>query len=149
MFPEVDETLFEIDETSEEAAYEGKSFLFDFEKGEFVLRDGKLVPVTGVEALKIWIVKTLKTEKFRYKIYEKEDTDDEYGVLIEDLVVGNNFSQDFIESELKREITDALLKHPKIESISDFSTEREKTLLKISFTVDLVTEDSFNQEVSF
>ncbi|MEH6940771.1 DUF2634 domain-containing protein [Bacillus sp. JJ722] len=152
MFPEIDESMIPEENTEEtsKAAYYGKSFLFDFDKGEFVFENGKMVVVTGKEALKVWITKVLKTEKFRFKIYEKEEEKDtEYGVTIEDLVIGHNFSQAFIESELKREIEVALLRHPLIDFLSDFRFEREKSLLIIYFTVNIVDDESFNQEVSF
>lgn len=153
MFPEIDEnTTTPIDqEETDKAAYEGKSFLFDFDKGDFVYRNGKMVSVTGIEALKVWITKVLKTEKFKFKIYEKEEDEKEveFGVTIEDLIIGHNYSQAFIESELKREINIALLKHPKIDSLSDFVFERDKAHLIVSFTVNLVDEESFTKEVSF
>ncbi|MGD6845226.1 DUF2634 domain-containing protein [Bacillus infantis] len=132
-----------------ETSYSGKSFLFDFDKGDFVFRNGKLVPVEGKEALKVWINKVLKTEKFRFEIYEKEEREEEYGVIIEDLIIGHSFSLPFIESEQKREITVALLRHPMIDSLEDFRVEREKSLLRISFEVILADGDSLNQEVIY
>ena len=40
-----------------------KTYLFDFDKGDFVIRDGKLVECDGVDAIKVWIEKILRTEK--------------------------------------------------------------------------------------
>jgi hypothetical protein len=72
----------------------GKSFLFDFTSGEFVVRDGKLVECDGMDAIKTWIEKILRTEKDRFSIYH--DTD--YACYLEDLIVGSNFTAAFIES---------------------------------------------------
>ncbi|ABR48583.1 hypothetical protein Amet_2429 [Alkaliphilus metalliredigens QYMF] len=123
----------------------GKSFLFDFNKGEFVFKDGKLVPVEGIEALKVWIEKTLRTEKFRFKVYEGT----EYGVTVEDLIIGHNYPISFAESEVKREVSEALGTHPWIERLVDWGLEREKSILKISFRVILVNGNSFDQVVNY
>ena len=32
-----------------------KSYLFDFDSDDFVVRDGKLVECDGIDALKVWI----------------------------------------------------------------------------------------------
>ena len=37
-----------------------KSYLFDFDSGDFVVRDGKLVECDGIDAIKIWIEKILQ-----------------------------------------------------------------------------------------
>lgn len=124
----------------------GKSFLFDFNTRDFVLKDGRLVEVLGIEAVKIWIEKILRTEKYRYKVYEREDKN-EYGVVLEDLIVGNNFPKVFVESELKREITKALTKHPMIQSLTDWNTEKNNPKLNISFKVNLLDGNTFTQEV--
>ena len=46
-----------------------KEISIDFDTGEFVIQDGDLVILEGTEALKVWIWKTLKTERNRYLIY--------------------------------------------------------------------------------
>ena len=146
MLPEI--AQLQINRTdSDDLPYVGKSFLFDFENGDFILRDGRLVEVSGIEALKVWIEKVLRTEKYRYEIYEREDKK-EYGVVLEDLIVGNNFSYSFIEAELKREITEALTKNPLILSLSNWNIQKENPLVKISFKVNLKDESSFIQEVN-
>lgn len=148
MLPEITNLEF-INET-ETTTSMGKSFLFDFEKGDFVLKDGRLVNATEFEALKIWVEKVLKTEKFRFKIYQKTNVDDEYGVTIEDLIIGTNLPISFFESELKREITEGLIKHPMIQGISGMKIDKSKaTRTIISFTINLLDNTTFNQEVSF
>lgn len=124
----------------------GKSFLFDFEAGDFVLKDGRPFEVSGIEAVKVWIQKILRTEKYRYKVYEREDKN-EYGVVLEDLIVGNNFPQSFVESELKREITGALIKHPMIKSLTHWKIDKRNPILNISFKVNLLDGNNFTQEV--
>lgn len=47
-----------------------KTYAWDFEKDEFV-RDGNghMILLEGNDALKVWIYKALKTERFIYKAY--------------------------------------------------------------------------------
>ena len=73
-----------------------KSYLFNFNRGDFAVRDGKLVECDGIDAIKVWIEKILRTEKNRYKIYDGTD----YGCQIEDLIIGNTYSFEFTDSEL-------------------------------------------------
>jgi phage baseplate assembly protein W len=117
-----------------ETAQMGKSFLFDFTTGDFFVQNGKMVECNGIEAIKVWIEKILRTEKGRFKIYD--DTD--YGCHLEDLIIGSNYSMSFIESELKREIEDALMQNPNIKAVSDFTLERTKSGITVSMEVETI-----------
>lgn len=145
MLPKIAELQFKTTDTSDLPKM-GKSFLFDFKTGDFVLKDGRPVEIWGIEAVKAWIEKILRTEKYRYKVYEREDKN-EYGVVLEDLIVGNNFPRVFVESELKREITAALTRHPIIRSLTDWKIEKKNPTLNISFKVNLFDGNDFTQEV--
>ena len=134
MFPETDELV--ISENPSENTGGTKSFLYDFSKGDFVIRDGKLVPCDSLEAIKVWIEKIIRTEKNRFPIYDGT----EYGCYLEDLIIGNNYTVEFVEAELKREIEEALLQHPKITSIGSFSLHRDKTLLSVTLEVNISDE---------
>lgn len=149
MFPDISNIDIQtnINENIEKK-YIGKSYLFDFEKGEFVIRDGKLVEVEGIESVKVWIAKIIHTQKGRFKIYKKEIQGLEYGVKLEDLIIGHNYPQNFVESEIKREITAALIKHPLIDSLSNWKVQKNNPLVKISFTVHLKDGNSFDKEVN-
>lgn len=129
MFPKITELQFE-QQLTEDLPQMGKSFLFDFETGELVIIDGKLLPIEGLEALKQWVNMTLRTEKYRFKIYE----DTEYGVTLEDLI-GSNLPQQFIEAEIKREVTESLLRHPLITEITQWTFTRKKSWMFISFSI--------------
>lgn len=145
MFPEI--AQLEFKEQTPQADQMGTSFLFDFAQGDFTVRDGRLVKIQNNEAIKFWISKILQTEKYRYLIYERADKN-EYGVILEDLLIGRDYPPAFIESELKREITAALLKHPQIRSLSDWKIEKNNPQLKISFKVNLINDSTFQQEVN-
>jgi hypothetical protein len=120
------------------------TFDWDFEIGDFAKKDGRLVKVTGNDALKIWIQKVIRTELDRFEIY----TGTNYGIHFEELV-GNVYPYAFVESELKREIIEALKAHPKINGISYFTFEKDGSLLNLSFKVELSDSSSISQEVTF
>ncbi|HEY5582932.1 MAG TPA: DUF2634 domain-containing protein [Ruminiclostridium sp.] len=145
MFPDYEPTI-SIDSTTAETTSNGKSFFFDFTTGDFVVKDGKVQTVEGIEALKIWIQKVLKTEKFKFKIYETGETD-EYGVTLLNLV-NSGHPQMFIQAEIQREITDTLVKNIEILSVDNFSFSREKRILVVGFSVNS-TYGTTDEEVSF
>lgn len=118
-------------QTQTEISNGTKTYLFDFDKGDFVIRDGKLIECDGVEAIKVWIEKILRTEKGRFKIYDNT----EYGCHLEDLIIGNSYTMEFIEAELKREIEEALLQHPKIQSINSFVLSRNSNSITVEMEV--------------
>ena len=116
-----------------EASAGTKTYLFDFDKGDFVVRDGKLVVCDGVEAIRVWIEKIIRTEKSRYPIYDGT----EYGCHLEDLIIGNNYTVEFIEAELKREIEEALLQNPQISNVSGFQLVRDANSITVTLEVYL------------
>ena len=143
MFPNViSETEFES--LPEKSMGEKISLKFDFENGDFVLTDGKIELCTGDEALKIWIEKIIRTEKERFKIYENT----QYGIVLEDLLVGSIFPKSFIESEVKREIEEALRQHESILGISSFEVNHSGQKLTLSFNVETIN-NTVAQEVNF
>ena len=113
-----------------------KSYLFDFDSGDFVVRDGKLIECDGIDSIKVWIEKILRTEKGRYTIY----ADTEYGCHLEDLIIGNSYTVEFIEAELKREIEDALKQNPQISSVTNFKITRNTNAITVTLEVVLNDE---------
>lgn len=108
-----------------------KTFDFDFKAGEFRMKNGNPVVLTGIDALKLWIQKCIRTQLNRYSIYKGR----QYGANVEDLVFGKSYNFDFAESELRREIETALLQNEDIQSMSSFSVKRAGSTLDISFTL--------------
>lgn len=108
-----------------------KTFDFDFKAGEFKMKNGNPVVLSGIDALKLWIQKCIRTQLNRYSIYKGR----QYGANIEDLVIGKSYNFDFAESELRREIETALLQNEDIQSMSSFSVEKTGSALDISLTL--------------
>ena len=113
-----------------------KSYMFDFENGDFIVRDGKLIECDSIDAIKVWIEKILRTEKGRYPIYDNT----EYGCHLEDLIIGNSYTAEFIEAELKREIEDALKQNPRITSVTNFNITRNTNAITVTLEVVLNDE---------
>lgn len=139
--PVITQLQFETQETKAIPKM-GKSFSYDFKKGDFVKVDGRLEVIEDKEALKVWITKAIMTEYMRFKIYD----DVGYGTVVEDLI-GTNFPQAFIEAELQREITESVTRHELIDHLEDFSFERLSDEMLIYFTV-ITIDGAFEMEVS-
>ena len=108
-----------------------KAYKFDFQKGEFVFENKDAVVLTGYDALKQWIEKCIRTQLNRYPIYQGTG----YGANIEDLVIGKSYGFDFAESELRREIETAMLKHEDIYKMESFKAIKNGDVLNVEFTL--------------
>ena len=106
-----------------------KSYLFDFEKGDFVPDGaGRIVIADGHLAWAQWCVKTVLTERFAYLAYSGN-----YGVEIDEAL--KQPTRAVVEAEVERTITEALLFDPRTYTVRDFSFEWRGDELYISFTV--------------
>ncbi len=85
--------------------------------------------VEGIEALKIWITKALKTERYKFLIYSWQ-----FGNESQSLI-GMKVSTAFLKTELKRYIEECLMIHEDINGIKDLSVLQNKDILTINFTV--------------
>lgn len=120
------------------------TYNFDFKQGEFILNNGSVSVITGIDALRHWIDKTIRTQTGRYSIYNGKN----YGANIEDLIIGKSYGFDFVESELKREIETALLQHDDILSINNFTVQKNGTVLDVTFTLKTVY-GNIDKEISY
>ena len=119
----------------------GRSPIFLFESGEFKKVDGRVYIGGGVEVLKNWIEKTLRTERYRYPVYTSN-----YGVILEELI-SKGLPYDALLNELKEQITDALLQDIRITGVGSFIFSREKSYLIIQFAVKTFDEETITMEV--
>ena len=58
-----------------------KEYAWDFVNDRFIYENGSHKVVAENEALKVWIYKTLKTERWRYRAY-----DNSYGIELEQFI---------------------------------------------------------------
>ena len=114
----------------------GKTMNFDFETGDFVVKDGKVVTLTGLEGLEMWITKVLKTDKNKFKIYNTDNVE-KYGVTLLELVT-SDYPRPFIEAQVQAAIIETLMKNSDIKAVYNFSFTRDKRTLIVNFTVTSV-----------
>lgn len=98
------------------------------------LTTGRIIGyVDGKDALNQAIDKILLTERFDYLIYPQN-----YGTELKE-ILKNNFTHEFIESELERVITEALMEDERIISLKEFSFKfNGSDSVYVEFTVDSV-----------
>nr|DAT23674.1 MAG TPA: Protein of unknown function (DUF2634) [Caudoviricetes sp.] len=126
MFP------FDVDIEDEEEVIEDENNLntdyeIDFNTGRLT---GRII--TGLAAVVQWARLTLATERYFYTQYSWD-----YGSELQSLI-GRNHSKDYIESEVKRILNEALLVNEDIKSIEDLRCDIEGDKLSISFGLETV-----------
>lgn len=104
-----------------------KEYEIDYKTGQLTGRT-----VEGLEAIKVWIWLVLQTPRYRYYIYTWD-----YGNEFEDLI-GQGYSEEYIETEAQRMTEDCLLVNKNIQSITGFSVNMENEQLTISFTANTI-----------
>ena len=91
-------------------------YAWDFDRDTFINdTNGNHVTVTGNEAIKVWIYKALKTERYSYLAYSWQ-----YGIELHP-VIGKVMSVQERYSELKRIIVECLMVNPYIQSIDSIT----------------------------
>lgn len=132
MFPVFDfDTTIQAEEKGQDIKI-GKSFVFDFKSKRFNVVAGKVKETTEEEAIRQWIELLLRTAIDKYKVYERTG----FGTNI-DKLVGYKSMRGFVESEMKREISEKIIMNRAIERIENFKTDFEGSMLEVSFTTIL------------
>ena len=111
-----------------------KEYAWDFENDKFIYdNNGNHVILEKNEALKVWIYKALKTERFDYLAYSWQ-----YGIELKPFI-GKVMSVQERYSELKRVITECLMVNPYIVSIDSFTIEEERHGEMVRLTIGLTS----------
>ncbi|WP_054955054.1 DUF2634 domain-containing protein [Paenibacillus dakarensis] len=129
----VDIAAEELAEIAEEQPL--KTYALDFDNGVL----GGVVD--GIDAIKQFVVKAIKTSRYRFAIY-----DDDYGSEIDDLI-GSSATLSLLETEIPRVIEEALLYDDRITDVYDFELTREGDRLYVSFYVE-INEETIPMEVT-
>lgn len=125
MFPfdiEDEEVDVEVEEAEEPADYE-----IDFETGNLT---GRII--TGLDAIIQRARIVLNTDRYFYSQYSWD-----HGAELNQLI-GKNYDKDYIESEVKRMVSEALMTDENILDVTDFSSSMQNEKLTVSFTIDTV-----------
>ena len=109
-----------------------REYAWDFDRDEFVMKDGQLVLLEGQAAVQVWVYKALRTERYRYLAYTWD-----YGNEIERLI-GSTFSPAAQRSEAERYVREALMVLPYIREVNQIEIASEGDELRIEATVETV-----------
>lgn len=108
-------------------------YAWDFEQDKFLYDgNGHHIVVTGQEALKVWIYKALKTERYEHEAYSWS-----YGVELKPFI-GKVMGVKERYSELRRVIVECLMVNPYIKSIDKVEFEHAGTLVTCRITLTSV-----------
>lgn len=120
-------------ETAETQLETFREYAIHFDSGEPMIKNGEVVILEENEALKVWIWKVLKTERFKYAAYS-----DSYGnELHEEL--GTVYSESIKNQIIFNEIEECLKVNPYLTRVHSFSTDwDEEGNLKVNFAVDTI-----------
>lgn len=113
-------------------------YAIDFDTLEPLKNGDRLVELTGNEALKVWIFKTLKTKRNFYEIHS-----DSYGNDL-DVHIGTVYQESIKNALIISEIKDCLLVNPYILDCYNFELKytSDDNHLRVSFNVSTVYGES-------
>jgi hypothetical protein len=111
----------------------GKGWAFDFIANEFVLNGNAPAEVYGLDNLRMWIEKTMRTARYAHPIYTES-----YGVEEPFALIGQPPSGDLIAT-WQDAVVEALTAHDRIAAVNAFyySQDPFSDALYVSFTVVL------------
>ncbi len=105
------------------------TFDWDFTTGDFKLINGKLIKLTGIEYLKVWIQKALYTVRGTL-IYKDTNYGSEHHNLI-----GKSFKRSYAQAEFERMIRETLLQNDAISDVVNFVFAQKGSRISIEFDV--------------
>ena len=105
---------------------------WDFEKDEPILEKGDFKIIEKKEALKVWIYKCIKTNRYEHEIYSLE-----YGTELSELI-GQKYTKGLTESEASRFIKEALLINPYILEVNVKSANFNRDILIANVKVSTI-----------
>lgn len=131
--------VLDIDEVEDDTDQITRTYRIDFENGRI---DGM---VDGLDAVKQAITKILLTERYKNLMYS-----DDYGCEIKDMMMSDENTDAFIESEIPSLIKDALSDDERILGVENFEfydSDDERDGIKVSFDVSTIYGDFNTKEV--
>lgn len=137
LFPEDTTNELVVEDVEEIDVEFGRSWKFDFEKGEFVTDPvGRVIEADPINAWVEWCKKAIHTIRFKHLIYS-----DDFGQEFDELIA-SQLTRDANESEIRRMTTECLMVSPRTESVDNFSFEWDKDRVYFSFDIYNIRENS-------
>lgn len=130
LFPFFGDTQAAVAETDSLPLY--KEVAWDFENNIPIMEKGDLKIVEGNEAIKTWVYKTMKTERFRYLIYSWD-----FGSELDGLI-GQSYTPNLTKAESIRYIKEALLINPYIRNVSNVEVTFDRGKLYITAKLETI-----------
>ena len=114
-----------------------KEYAIDFKTGEYIKERNAIKVLEKNEALKVWIFKALKTERFRYTDVHSDD----YGSELE-TNIGTIYQKSVKDTLMINQIRDTLLVNPYISECYNFEISNEDEYApQITFNVKTIYGD--------
>lgn len=105
---------------------------WNFKKDEPILEKGDFKIIEKNEALKVWIYKCIKTNRYEHEIHSLE-----YGTELLELI-GQKYTKGLTESEASRFIKEALLMNPYILEVNVKSANFKSDILSADIKVSTI-----------
>lgn len=102
------------------------------EKDEPILENGDFKVIEGNEAIKVWVYKCIKTNRYEHEIYSWD-----YGTELSELI-GQKYSKGLTESEASRYIKEALLVNLYILDVNVANTKFTEDLLSVDIIISTI-----------
>lgn len=109
-----------------------KEVAWDFINNVPKLKNGEYEIVTENEAIRTWVYKALKTERFRYKIYSWN-----FGSEIDSLI-GQSYTPNLTKAECIRYIEECLFINPYIKGLANVTVSFREGHLEVSGQLETV-----------
>lgn len=118
----------------------GRSLTFDYDTNRFAVSNGAVRECADMDAIRQWIQLALRTQPGSADIYGIADGVT-FGVSCYDLLGRRDLPNDFVQSEIERQIKETCMLNPAIQSVAAFTFVRSThRMLQVSFTVYTATD---------
>lgn len=118
-------------EEDEDVVIQTVSPKFDYENKKLDIDPvGKAVIGNEIDAYRLWVTKSLLTERYKYLAYGED-----FGTMFDE-IIRSNLDRDIAESEVMREIEEALSIDERTLAIEDFNFEWNGSNLYVTFVIE-------------
>ncbi len=119
----------EVDKGSVELPYPSE-YAWDFEKNTFMYdKYNKCKIVQGNEAIKIWIYKILKSDRYKHLAYSWD-----YGQEFQE-ILSNGYTKQALEKIIPKHLKECLMINPYVKKVKNIQIDLEDEKVNLSFDV--------------
>ena len=133
-------------EINQEITRRKNSFLYDYDKQEFIKEGSKFRKSSNIDSVRDWIQRNTLTLLDTWGVLKKYNS--EFGSLFQGMI-GESFDPTYTETMIKKECKTRFEKHPEIVSIENVNVKFSDTGAYISYTALLLDDITMEGEVYF